>query len=114
MRKVLLSAVALLGLVGCGGTVCDRLTAAQDKFFAGQTECKYTDGSASITLSRAATKCSTSACSADEQKALDEYATCLSGAQTCSAGNEKAATSAGTACALQLVSKVSAGCVQSM
>ncbi|MFZ5442254.1 MAG: hypothetical protein ACOZQL_19755 [Myxococcota bacterium] len=114
MKKLIIAVTFVASLAGCGGTVCDRLTSAQDKFFAGKTECTYAEGGSSITLKRSSTSCSTSACSAAEQKALDEYATCLSAAQACSSGNEKAATSAGTACALPLVGKVSAGCVQSM
>jgi hypothetical protein len=102
--------LALATLAGCGATPCDALNTANDAFFAGKTECKYTSGSSSISLTKSG-KCSdTSKCSAADLKTLDTYASCLSKAQVCTTGNEQKATSDATACALAAFGGLSADC----
>lgn len=112
--SVVLAALAAAALAGCGGTVCDRVEAAQDKFYAGKATCTYTDGTSTVTLTRGSTCKDLSACSADEQKAVDAYATCLTSATACAAGNEKQATTDGTGCVFALASKVSQACAAAM
>lgn len=117
MKKVssaVLAVFAAAALSGCGGTVCDRLEAAQGKFYAGKTTCTYTDGTSTVTLTRGSTCKDLSACSADEQKAVDAFATCLTGATACAAGSEKQATTDGTGCVFALASKVSQACAAAM
>jgi hypothetical protein len=113
MRRSLLLIVTLVvssGLVGCGGTVCDRLNASSDAFYAGKTECKYTSGGSSITLTKGSTCNDTSKCSADDLKVLDTYATCLGKAQVCSTGNEQKASGDATACAFAAFGGLSTAC----
>jgi len=114
-RLFLTAACIVAALSGCGGTLCDRLTAADDAFFAGKTECSYAEGGVTITLTKKGTCKSSSSCSSDsDQKALDAYATCLARAQTCTTGNEKKATSDGTACGVTLFGAASQACLQGM
>jgi hypothetical protein len=47
---------------------------------------------------------------ASDQKALEDYVSCLSKAQACTDGNEGAAVNAGTACAVALSGAVSSSC----
>lgn len=108
--SLLFSLVAAGTLAGCGGNVCDRLNASADAFYGGKTECKYTSGNSSVTLTRGASCKDSSKCSADDVKTLDTYATCLGKAQSCSAGNEQKATSEATACAFAALGGLSAAC----
>lgn len=111
----------------CGPGICERVDAAQTKVFAGKTECQYTEmsGGSSITVkitrataTPASCNMNVSKCTADDQKVLETYAKCVEAAPACSAGSEKAAADAMTACSLQLVTisgatitpKVSADC----
>jgi len=80
----------------CGGTACDRLNTAFDKFFAGKEICR--EGGSSIGIEKPAACKGMSSCSADEVKATDDLASCLSKAQPCTEGNEKKAVSEGMAC----------------
>lgn len=112
--SVLLAVLAAASLAGCGGTLCDRLEAAQDKFYAGKATCTYSDGSSNVTLSRPGTCKDVSACSAEEQKAIDAFASCLTSATACTAGNEKQATTDGTGCLFVLASKVSQACAAAL
>jgi hypothetical protein len=107
---VVLCAFVAVSLSACGASVCDRINAAQDRFFAGKTECKATSGSSTITLTRGGTCSDTSKCTADELKTLDTYASCVTSAQACSTGNESKAASDLTACALAVVGKLSTTC----
>lgn len=121
--KTFLFAVVAVAVSGCGGSVCDRIDASVTRFFAGKTECAYMDGSTTVTVKKttgSAMSCNSkvSACTAADQAILDKYVKCVEAAPVCSAGNEKAAGTAMTACAVELITigstgvtpKVSAGC----
>jgi hypothetical protein len=110
MKKFISAAFVLAALAGCGVTPCEAVNTANDRFFAGKTECKSTSGSSSITLTRGNKCTDTSKCTESDLKAIDTYASCLSKAQVCSAGNEEKATSEGAACAFASLGSVSSDC----
>ena len=109
MNKLLSLVVGAVLLAGCGGTLCDRINSSSDTFFAGKTECKYTDGTTTLTITKKTT-CDVTNCTADDQKALDAYATCLGKAQPCTTGNEKKATADATACVFGNLTTISQAC----
>ena len=115
MKKVFAVVVLSVSMFSaCGGTVCDRIGAAESKFFAGKTECSSSEGGLTLTLrpGQSTGQCEASACSsAADQQALDAYASCVSKAPACTAGNEKAATSAAFTCAMALLQSASMQCV---
>ncbi|MFO0600662.1 MAG: hypothetical protein U0228_35465 [Myxococcaceae bacterium] len=109
--KLSFATLVLAALSACGGSICTRLDAAQNAFYAGKTECSSSSGGVTITLKRSALTCSDSKCpSAADQKALENYVTCLTKAQACTSGNESAAVNAGTGCAFTLAGEVSSSC----
>lgn len=111
MTRFALPALAVaVVLSACGATLCDRLNTASTTFFGAKTECTYSSGGSTITVTRASSCTDTSACSADDLKTLDTYASCMSSAQTCTTGNEQKATSDLTACAFAAASKLSSAC----
>lgn len=111
MKMLIVCCVSLLALAGCGGTVCDRLKSAEDQFYAGKTECKYESGGATVTITRSTATCKTDGCSASDQTAMDNYASCLSKAQACTTGNEQKASGDATACGFALfASGISQSC----
>lgn len=119
MRRVVISVVATVLLGGCGMTFCERLQAANDRFYAGKPSCGYTEGatiSVSPTGSKATCEANIGNCTADDQRTLNSYVDCLASAQACTAGNEKQATTAAIGCASKLISgsgsALSAACQQ--
>lgn len=107
--QVAVAVVAVFSMTACGGGVCERVDAANTKFYGGKTECKYTEGAATVTLTKGTTSVSTcnmsiSKCTSADNTILDSYTKCIEAAPACTAGAEKAAADAMTACALQLVS----------
>lgn len=117
MFQVAMAVVAAFSMTACGGGICERVDAASTKFYAGKTECKYTEGGATVTLTKGTSTTSScnmsvSKCSSADNTILDTYAKCVEAAPACSTGAEKAAADAMTACALQLVN-ISGGMVTS-
>lgn len=113
--SLLSSLVLAVAFVSCGAqTTCERINAAQESFFAGKTECTYTEGSSGLTLTRSGTCTDTTACTAAEIAVLDTYASCVGSAKVCSPGNEKQAATEMTACAFTAAAKVSASCSASI
>lgn len=111
MKRILFVCLSVFTLSACGGTVCDRVKAAQDKFYDGKTECKYMSNGASIGLTRGTATCKTDGCSASDQEAMDKYVTCTNNAPPCTSGKEEAAVAAGIACGVQLqAANISAAC----
>ena len=111
MKKLVLGCLVAFSLVGCGAAnTCEQLSSAQDKFFAGKTECQATSNGATITAKKPASTCNTASCSAADEKALVDYASCLEKAPACTTGNESAAVNAAFACALSAASAVSEAC----
>ena len=109
MFQVAMAVVAAFSMTACGGGICERVDAAGTKFYAGKTECKYTEGGATVTLTKGTSTTSTcnmsiSKCTSADNTILDSYAKCVEAAPACATGAEKAAADAMTACALQLVS----------
>ena len=93
MTRLALPALAVaVVLSACGATLCDRLNSASSAFFGSKTECTYSSGGTSITVTKGASCTDTSACSADDLKTLDTYASCLSSAQACTTGTSRVAT----------------------
>lgn len=112
MKNVFVVLAAGLSLVGCGGGICERSDAAQTKFFAGKTECSYTEMSNGATITVKVTKGTTSVstcnmniskCTSADQTVLDKYLKCAEAAPACAAGSEKAAADAWGACAKELI-----------
>jgi hypothetical protein len=100
---------AAFSMAACGGGVCERVDAAEKKFYGSNTECKYTEGGATVTVkpgttSTASCNMSLSKCTSADNAVLDSYLKCIETAPACTAGAEKAAVDAQVACALQLVS----------
>ena len=117
MYQVAVAVVAAFSMTACGGGICERVDAAQKKFYGSKTECKYTEGGATVTLTKGTSSTSTcnmsvSKCTSADNTILESYAKCTEAAPACTAGAEKAAADAMTACALQLVS-ISGGMVTS-
>ncbi|MBE2252025.1 MAG: hypothetical protein IAE78_20990 [Myxococcus sp.] len=126
MSKVIQTAaavVAIFTMTACGGGICERVDAASTKFYAGKTECKYSEGGTTVTLTKGSSSVSTcnmsvSKCTSADNTILESYAKCVEAAPACATGAEKAAADAMTACALQLInvsggvpmSKLSADC----
>lgn len=107
--QVAMAVVAAFSMTACGGGICERIDAASTKFYAGKTECKYTEGGATITITKGTSTTSTcnmsvSKCSSADNTILDAYAKCVEAAPACATGAEKAAADAMTTCALQLIS----------
>lgn len=112
MKNVLVVLAAAVSMVGCGGGLCERSEAAQTKFFAGKSECSYTEMSngASITVkvSKGTTSTSTcnmniSKCTSADQAVLEKYLKCAEAAPACATGSEKAAADAWGLCVKELV-----------
>jgi hypothetical protein len=114
MFQVALAVIVAFSMTACGGGVCERIEAADTKFFAGTSECTSTEGGVTISISRSrwfggnafsASSCnmSISKCTSAENTLLDAYAKCIEAAPACTAGGEKAAVDANRACTLQLV-----------
>ena len=117
MKKfALLSLLAVSALSpACGGTTCDRLNAAHDSFFAGKTTCATASGGTTMSMTKVAACKDVSACNANEAKALDTYASCISKAQPCTDGNESKAVGAGMACLLAVAAEgLSDACAQTL
>lgn len=75
MTRFALPALAVaVVLSACGATLCDRLNTASNTFFGAKTECTYSSGGTTITVTKASSCTDTSACSADDLKTLDTYA----------------------------------------
>lgn len=126
MVTVAVAVVMTLSITACGSGICERIEAADTRFFAGKSECQSTEGGVTITISKArwlggaafsASSCnrSISKCTSADNTLLDAYAKCVEAAPACTAGGEKAAVDAIRACTLQLVdsmgsSKLSAEC----
>lgn len=111
MKRLLFVCLSVFTLSACGGTVCDRIKSADDKFYAGKTECSSTNGGVTVTIKRGTATCKTDGCSTSDQAAMDKYATCLSNATPCTAGNEEKATGDATACGIALAaSNLSPAC----
>jgi hypothetical protein len=105
---VVLSAAMAVLLSGCGGTACDRLDAANKRFFGSASQCSYMTGSTTVTVrtgQASLNSCNTALakCTAADLQVLDGYTTCVQAAPPCTAGNEKTATDAYTACVAQLI-----------
>jgi hypothetical protein len=123
MKAVFQVAVAVLAafsMTACGGGVCERIGAADTKFFAGKSECTLSENGASITIPKGNSLVSTcnmsiSKCTAADLTIIDSFTKCLEAAPVCTTGAEKAAVEARVACTVQLVtptgsSKLSADC----
>ncbi|MCU0701319.1 MAG: hypothetical protein MUC96_32825 [Myxococcaceae bacterium] len=104
---LLATAVAAL-LSGCGGNTCDRIDAAQKRFFGSSNQCSYTSGSSTVTVrtnqaSLSSCNAALAKCTTADLQVLDGYTKCIEAAPACTAGNEKAAADAFTACIGQLI-----------
>lgn len=125
MIQVAMLVVVAFSMTACGGGgTCERIDAANTKFYGSTSECKYTEGGVTVTI-RKSTK-TTSACNASVTKCtaadntiLESYTKCIEAAPACAAGAEKAAADAMFACAVQITSitgesKLSADCTASI
>jgi hypothetical protein len=95
--------VALLW--GCG-TTCDRVAAADARFFAGAMQCASLSASDTVTVRRrlaGASQCNARLpkCTPADLQRLDAYARCLEAAPACLGGNERAAAEAYTRCDIE-------------
>ncbi len=112
MTKLLLSAALCVAAFSGCGSVCDRLNAANTKVFGSASTCVYMEGSLTITATRLdGAKCdmALSKCNASDNKALENYASCIEKAPSC-ASNAKDASEALAACALTTVVGLSGEC----
>lgn len=103
-----LSAVLAVLLSGCGGSACDRVDAAQRRFFGSANQCSYLSGSTTVTVrpNQASLSSCTAAlakCTSADLQVIDGSTQCIEAAPFCAPGNEKVATDAYTACVGQLV-----------
>lgn len=101
--------------------MCDQLVSAQSHVMAGKTECKYTSGGSTVTISASALTVSTcnaglSKCSSAEQQQTLDYATCVQAGPTCTTGNEQAAAEGMANCLTKLsgTTPVSAACLSAL
>ncbi|MDX2014276.1 MAG: hypothetical protein SFW67_29015 [Myxococcaceae bacterium] len=104
---VLATTIAVL-LSGCGGNACDRLDAANKRFFGSSNQCSYMSGGTSVTVrtnqaSLSSCNAALAKCSSADLQVLDGFMKCVEAAPACTAGNEKTAADAYAACSLQLV-----------
>ncbi|MBL8937644.1 MAG: hypothetical protein JNM69_23985 [Archangium sp.] len=97
---------------GTSTVFCNRLLAAQTRFFAGRSSCP---GAITLSPSFNATACAAtwSACTESDRGYLDQIVTCLESAPVCTTGNESAATSGFLQC-LSLTEALSQACATSL
>lgn len=123
MIQIAVAMASVFVMTGCGGGTCERVDAANKKFFAGKSECSYMSGSATVSLKPGSSTVSTcnsslSKCTSADMTILDSYIKCIEAAPACSTGNEKTAADAYTSCVTQIItisasgvtSKLSADC----
>jgi hypothetical protein len=125
MKTLTLTLCGVLAVLlsGCGGSACDRVDAAQKRFFGSSNQCSYSSGSSSVTVrtnqaSLSSCNAALAKCTSADLQVLDGYTRCVEAAPPCTAGNEKAATDAYLSCVGQLItvsgtsimSKLSADC----
>ncbi|MGA9521941.1 MAG: hypothetical protein WBV82_10780 [Myxococcaceae bacterium] len=118
MFRLMIMVMVAATASACGESFCDRLEAAQTRFFAGKTSCEYREGNFTMSVSPAeGAQCTgaLSACTPEEQEALEGYVACLEKAPPCTTGNESAAVEAQLACAFGAnPTSLSAACLKTL
>lgn len=100
------------GSAGNSTVFCNRLLAAQTRFFAGRSSCP---GAITITPAFNASACATTwnVCTEADHAFLNQIAMCLEGAPVCTTGNESMATTEFLRC-LSLSEALSSACAASL
>lgn len=98
---------------GDASGLCERVRAAQIRFFAGKTDCGSLDDVNVRRAERPSATCNVSKCTSSDKTRIEAYALCVDEAPACAGGAEKAATAAYLDCLRPLIADVSDGVANS-